>query len=76
MRVAGGLRLAATLLVAVSGTAMAQNAIPDGDWRTINRDAASTRCSPLGDISRASVSQPQGSVELSAQDLRHRGSRW
>lgn len=57
MRVAGGLRLAASLLVAVSGTAMAQNAIPDGDWRTINRDAASTRYSPLGDINRANVSQ-------------------
>ncbi len=59
MRVAGGLRLAATLLVAGSTAAFAQTAMPDGDWRTINRDAASTRYSPLGDINRANVNQLQ-----------------
>jgi glucose dehydrogenase len=31
--------------------------IPDGDWRTINRDLASTRYSPLADINRSNVAQ-------------------
>ena len=53
MRVAGSLRLATSLLVAVSGAAIAQDSIPAGDWRTINRDAAATRFSPLDDINRA-----------------------
>jgi quinoprotein glucose dehydrogenase len=57
MRVAGGLRLAATLLVAGSTAAFAQTAMPDGDWRTINRDLAATRYSPLNDVNRANVSQ-------------------
>lgn len=57
MRVAGGLRLATTLLIAASTAALAQERIPDGDWRTINRDLAATRFSPLADINRSNVSQ-------------------
>src|SRR6478609_416470 len=57
MRVARSLRLATSLLIAVSGAAIAQDAIPDGDWRTINRDAAATRFSPLAEINRSNVAQ-------------------
>ena len=57
MRVARGLRLATTLLVAASGAAIAQDSIPDGDWRTINRDVAATRFSPLAEINRSNVAQ-------------------
>ena len=57
MRVARGLRLATTLLVAASTAALAQASIPDGDWRTSNRDLAATRFSPLADINRDNVSQ-------------------
>ena len=57
MRVARGLRLATTLLVAASTAALAQESIPDGDWRTINRDLAATRFSPLAYINRSNVSQ-------------------
>jgi glucose dehydrogenase len=57
MRVAWSLRLATSLLVAASGAAIAQDSIPDGDWRTINRDAAATRFSPLNDINRGNVAQ-------------------
>lgn len=57
MRVAGGLRLATTLLFAASTAALAQQGIPDGDWVTINRDLASTRFSPLADINRGNVTQ-------------------
>lgn len=46
MRVARSLGLAATLLIAASTAAIAQDAIPEGDWRTINRDAKATRYSP------------------------------
>jgi glucose dehydrogenase len=59
MRAARGLRLASALLVAASGSAIAQDAIPEGDWRTINRDAASTRFSPLADINRSNVARLQ-----------------
>ena len=45
------------LLAAASSAAIAQDSIPDGDWRTINRDAAATRFSPLDDINRANVAQ-------------------
>jgi quinoprotein glucose dehydrogenase len=55
MRVARSLRLATSLLIAVSGAAIAQDSIPDGDWRTINRDAKATRFSPLNDINRGNV---------------------
>jgi glucose dehydrogenase len=52
-----GLRLASVLAVAASGAATAQQAIPDSDWRTINRDLASTRYSPLRDINRTNVTR-------------------
>src|SRR6185295_3520014 len=57
MRVARSLRLATSLLVAASGAAIAQDSIPDGDWRTINRDVAATRFSPLADVNRGNVAQ-------------------
>ncbi|HEY6817515.1 MAG TPA: PQQ-binding-like beta-propeller repeat protein [Croceibacterium sp.] len=57
MRVARGLGLATSLLVAASSAAIAQNAMPEGDWRTINRDQAATRFSPLDDINRGNVAQ-------------------
>jgi glucose dehydrogenase len=57
MRVARSLGLATSVLIAASGAAFAQDSIPDGDWRTINRDAAATRFSPLDDINRGNVAQ-------------------
>ncbi len=59
MRFARGLGLATTLLAAASTVAIAQTPIPEGDWRTINRDAAATRFSPLDDIDRSNVAQLQ-----------------
>lgn len=56
MRVAGGLGMAATIAFAVIGSAHARESMPDGDWRTINRDLASTRYSPLNQVNRANVS--------------------
>ena len=57
-RVAGGVGLAALFASAMIAGAEAKPkpGIPDGDWRTINRDLAATRYSPLGDINRANVS--------------------
>lgn len=57
MRVAKGIALAAMLSVGVSHGALAQDSIPAGDWRTINRDLASTRYSPLNEINRSNVTQ-------------------
>ena len=57
MRLTGGLRLATALALCASGAAVAQQAMPDGDWRTINRDPESTRYSPLTEITRANVAQ-------------------
>ena len=57
MRVARSLRLATSLLVAASGAAIAQDSLPDGDWRTINRDLAATRFSPLAEIDRSNVAR-------------------
>lgn len=57
MRSVRGVKFAAALLVAAGSTAIAQNSIPDGDWRTIDRDAASTRFSPLAEINRSNVAQ-------------------
>jgi len=57
MRVAKGSILATLLALGASHAAMAQQSIPDGDWRTINRDLAATRFSPLADINRANVTQ-------------------
>ena len=38
-------------------SAAQDTAMPDGDWRTINRDLAATRFSPLDDINKSNVSQ-------------------
>ena len=57
MRVGRSLGLAALLLAGASGAALAQDSIPEGDWRTINRDAKATRYSPLDDIDRSNVAQ-------------------
>ena len=51
-----GLILAALLATVSTGAAVAQDRAPDGDWRTINRDLAATRYSPLRDINRDNVS--------------------
>jgi glucose dehydrogenase len=56
MRFANSLGLAAVLALSV-GAADAGVKMPDGDWRTINRDLASTRYSPLKDIDRSNVSK-------------------
>lgn len=57
MRVGRGLGLATLLLVGASGAALAQGSIPDGDWWTIDRDAAATRFSPLDEINKSNVAQ-------------------
>jgi quinoprotein glucose dehydrogenase len=57
MRIAGGLGLAAVIAVTAIAGAGARADIPDGDWRTINRDLASTRYSPLNQINRTNVSK-------------------
>ncbi len=50
------------MLAAVStGATLAQDSVPAGDWRTINRDLAATRYSPLDDINRANVASLQQS---------------
>ena len=56
MHVARGLTLAAILACGVASAALAQDSIPDGDWRTINRDLNATRYSPLKQINAANVS--------------------
>ena len=57
MGVGRSLGLATVLLAGASGAALAQEAIPDGDWRTINRDAAATRYSPLDDLDRSNAAR-------------------
>ena len=48
----------AVLMATVStGAVLAQESIPAGDWRTINRDLAATRYSPLNDINRDNVAR-------------------
>src|SRR4051812_7363583 len=44
--------LAAMIALATGAVAQAKTAIPDGDWRTIDRDLAQTRFSPLTQITR------------------------
>jgi glucose dehydrogenase len=56
VRVANIFCLTAMATCAAAGALHAQKSIPDGDWRTINRDAASTRYSPLDQINRTNVS--------------------
>jgi len=63
MRFGRGLGLATALLAMASSAGRAQDSIPEGDWRTINRDAAATRFSPLDDINRANVAQLQQAWE-------------
>lgn len=55
MRLKGGISLAAVIALAASGGAGAQDAVPEGDWLTLNRDHASTRYSPLDEINRGNV---------------------
>ena len=57
MRFGRGLGLATAVLAVASGAGRAQDSIPEGDWRNINRDAAATRFSPLDDINRSNVAQ-------------------
>ena len=57
MRAAASLGLGALIALAPLAAAGAHTAIPDGDWRTINRDAAATRFSPLHQINRTNVSK-------------------
>ena len=71
MRLAARLRLAACLacgtalalsapqILAQSGKGSRSAAVPAGDWRTIDRDSAATRYSPLDDINRGNVTQLQ-----------------
>ena len=56
MRIAASLGLAATLAFAASAGVRADSGLPEGDWRTINRDLAATRYSPLDQINRSNVS--------------------
>lgn len=56
MRVAT-LGLAAAAAFLMNAGADAHVAMPDGDWRTINRDLAATRYSPLDEINRSNVSK-------------------
>lgn len=55
MRKAGSLTVAALLASACTTPLVAQDSLPDGDWRTINRDLAATRFSPLDEINRGNV---------------------
>ena len=57
LRAAAGLLAAASAVAIAAGAAQARVAIPAGDWRTINRDLAATRYSPLDEINRANVSR-------------------
>ena len=65
MRVSCSLLAAFFASVAITGFASAETtkteakvaAIPDGDWRTIGRDLALTRFSPLKQINRANVAK-------------------
>ena len=57
MRAAGGLGLAAILALAAPATGQPQEPIPAGDWRTINRDLAATRYSPLDEINKSNVAK-------------------
>jgi len=55
MRIAASLGLAAGVAFALSTGVSADSGVPDGDWRTINRDLAATRYSPLDQINRSNV---------------------
>ena len=55
MRLAAGIGLAAVVAVTAPALAQRGSEIPAGDWRTIHRDAAATRFSPLDDINKSNV---------------------
>lgn len=57
MRFVGRVGLAALFASTMIAGAEAKGGMPDGDWRTINRDLAATRFSPLDEINRANVSK-------------------
>lgn len=57
MRFATSCCLTAIALCGAAGVLQAKADMPDGDWRTINRDLASTRYSPLDQINRDNVSR-------------------
>ncbi len=57
MRIARSVGLAAIVACTTVAGAQAKTRIPDGDWRTVNRDLASTRFSPLDQINRTNVSK-------------------
>lgn len=57
MRVARRLGLVALAAFAAVTPTDARTGMPDGDWRTINRDLASTRYSPLDQVNRSNVSK-------------------
>ncbi len=57
MRVAKSFCLTAIVLCGAAGVLQAKSIMPEGDWRTINRDLASTRYSPLDQINRDNVSR-------------------
>lgn len=57
MRLAGGLGLAALLACSTASVVIAQDSMPEGDWRTINRDLAATRFSPLDQINQGNAAQ-------------------
>ena len=59
MRSTRGLFLAALLGTSCATGVMAQDSMPEGDWRTINRDLAATRYSPLDDIDKSNVGSLQ-----------------
>jgi quinoprotein glucose dehydrogenase len=63
MRFGRGLGLVTAMLALASSGGRAQDSIPEGDWRTINRDATATRFSPLADINRSNVSDLQQAWE-------------
>ncbi len=57
MRGAKSHMIAASIAFAFALGSGAVAKIPDGDWRTINRDSAATRYSPLNQIDRSNVSR-------------------
>jgi len=58
-KAAGAAAIALALTAGAQGARAQDVAIPDGDWRLINRDLTATRFSPLDQINRSNVSQLQ-----------------
>lgn len=59
MRLGGFTLLATISAIGLCAAASAEVSMPDGDWRTINRDLAATRYSPLDQINKSNVTQLQ-----------------